>query len=695
MKIRFAAALLMTTTAVPALAQSQPVPASESARTSDHHEEVPESIIVTALSRNREDFLGGVSLLSGSDLAAAKRSTIGETLASLPGVSATSFGPSASRPILRGFQGDRIRILTDGIGSFDASGSSVDHAVSINPLTAERIEVLRGPSALLYGSSAIGGVVNVIDTRIPRSLPDEAFHFDADIDYGSAANERRGGAVLDVPLGGGLVAHLDGTYLKSDDLETGGYLLSPELRAEAAASDNEEVRELATLKGKLPNTAAKSTDVAGGLSYIGDNGSIGFSVSRSDNRYGVPIRFSLDPEVEAEAPTIDVRQYRADLRAEVKVQSGFLDSIRLRAGYGDYRHYEIEDTGEIATTFLNDGMEGRVEFIQRKQGTWGGAFGGQIVTRDFEAIGEEAFLPPTQTQQVGLFTVQNFDFGAFRGEIGGRYEHSKAEAAASEAIGTPANARSFNSFSGSIGGSVALMDGWRAGVNLSHSERAPTAEELFANGPHNATQAFEVGNPLFRKEKSNGAELTLRGNGSRYNVEISAYYNDFSNFIAQSPTGEIEDELPVYEYSASGAKQWGVEGELNVTLAELGEGKIVADVIGDYVRVTLDDIGPAPFIPPLRVLGGLEYQSDSLTARAEVERVTGQDRIAEFETTTSGYTMTNARIEWKPMGRDGLLSLRLAANNIFDVVARRHTSFLADYAPLAGRDIRLGASIRF
>lgn len=694
MKIRFAAVLLMTT-AVPALAQNQPAPATESARTSDHHEEVPESIIVTALSRNREDFLGGVSLLSGSDLAAAKRSTIGETLASLPGVSATSFGPSASRPILRGFQGDRIRILTDGIGSFDASGSSVDHAVSINPLTAERIEVLRGPSALLYGSSAIGGVVNVIDTRIPRSLPDEAFHFDADIDYGSAANERRGGAVLDVPLGGGFVAHLDGTYLKSDDLRTGGYLLSRELREQAAASDNEDVRELATLKGKLPNTAAKSTDVAGGLSYIGDNGSIGFSVSRSDNRYGVPIRFSLDPEIEAEAPTIDLRQYRADLRAEVKVPSGFLDSIRLRAGYGDYRHFEIEDTGEIATTFLNTGMEGRLEFIQRKQGAWGGAFGGQIVTRDFEAIGEEAFLPPTQTQQMGLFTVQNFDFGAFRGEIGGRYEHSKAEASASEAIGTPADGRSFNSFSGSIGGSVALMDGWRAGVNLSHSERAPTAEELFANGPHNATQAFEVGNPLFRKEKSNGAELTFRGRGSRYNIEISAYYNDFSNFIAQSPTGDVEDELPVYQYSASGAKQWGIEGEANLTLAELGEGKIVADVIGDYVRVTLDDVGPAPFIPPLRVLGGLEYQSDSLTARAEVEHVTAQERIAEFETTTPSYTMINARIEWKPMGKDGLLSLRLAANNIFDVVARRHTSFLADYAPLAGRDIRVGASLRF
>jgi iron complex outermembrane receptor protein len=689
MKIRIGlATLLFASTAMPAVAQ-------ERARGGDHHLDPSEVIIVTALSRNREDFLGGVSVLSGTDLDAAKRSTLGDTLAGLPGVSATSFGPSASRPVLRGFQGDRIRVLTDGIGSFDASGSSVDHAVSINPLTAERIEVLRGPAALMYGSSAIGGVVNVIDTRIPRRLPDEAVHVEADVEYGTAANERRGIGVIDVPLGGGFVAHLDGSYSKSDNLRTGGFLLSRELREQAAASDEPEIQELAELRGKLPNSAAKNTEFAGGLSYIDDGGSLGFSVSRFDSRYGVPIRFSLDPEVEAEAPTLDVRQYRADVRGEIRVPTGFLDRIQFRAGYGDYRHFEIEDTGEIATTFLNDGMEGRAEFIQRKQGAWSGAFGAQVLTRDFEAIGEEAFLPPTQTDQLGVFTVQNFDFGALRLEVGGRYEKTTVEAKASDVLGTPEGERRFSAYSGSIGGSVAIADGWRAGLSASHSERAPTAEELFANGPHLATQAFEVGDRTFRKERSNGAELTLRGSGAGYNVEVSAYYNDFGNFIYLAPTGEIEDDLPVYGYAASGAEQWGIEGEASVTLASVGDGRIVADVLGDYVRVTLNGVGPAPFIPPLRVMGGLEYQSDTLNARAEVERVTGQERIAAFETTTPGYTMTNARIEWRPMGADGLVTLRLAANNIFDVVARRHASFLSDYAPLAGRDIRVGASIRF
>ena len=699
-----AVALLLASASAPAIAQqASPAPSPER-RTSDHHEQVPPEIVITALSRSRDD-LGAVSVLSGSELDVAARASIGETLAKLPGVSATSFGPNASRPVLRGFQGDRIRVLTDGIGSFDASSSSVDHAVAINPLIAERIEVLRGPAALLYGSSAIGGVVNVLDRRIPRSLPDEPVHFDADLDYATAADERRASGVLDVPFGDGFVVHFDGTWAKSDDLRTGGYLLSRPLREEAAASDEPEIQELAELRGEIPNTASEFSEFAGGLSYIGERGSLGFSVTRLDNLYGVPQRFELEHHEEEEGEEhehhhgdvrIDMRQTRFDLRAEVEAGGDFLDRIRFRAGYADYRHFELEgDEGEIATRFFNDGMEGRIEFLQRERGGWGGAFGAQYFTRDFTIIGDEAFLPPTSTEQSGLFAAQHFDFGDARAEVGGRFERTDVAATASEVLGAPDRRRSFDALSGSIGGSLALAEGWRLGLNLSHTERAPTAEELFSAGPHLATQAFEVGDPTLSKEKSNGAELTLRGRGRTFSLELSAYYNDFSNFIFQAPTGEEEDELPVFAYSSAGAERWGLEGQINATLAELGGGKLVADLIGDYVRVTLDGIGPAPFIPPLRVLGGLEYQSDRFDARAEVEHVTEQDRIAEFETATPAYTMTNARIEWRPMGKDGLVSFRLAANNIFDVVARRHASFLKDYAPLAGRDIRVGASIRF
>ncbi|MBB5687406.1 TonB-dependent receptor [Sphingobium boeckii] len=689
-------AILLAGASAPAVAQSDHAADAGTDKTVlPAHDDNPVEIVVTAMHRSREDLLGGTSVLSAGDLDAARRSNLGDTLASLPGVSATSFGPVASRPVLRGLQADRIRVLIDGIGSFDASGSSVDHAVAINPLTAERIEVLRGPTALLYGSSAIGGVVSVIDGRIPRSVPANGIRLKADADYGSAAEERRGAASADVALGGGFVIHADGSYTKTDDLRTGGYLLSKPLRAEAAASPIAEIQELADLKGKLPNTPSESHEVALGAAYIGDGGNIGFSVSRLDNRYGVPIRFSLDPDVEAEAPTLDVKQYRADLRAEITPASGFLDAIRFRAGYGDYRHFEIEDTGEIATTFLNKGMEGRLEFSQRQKGAWSGAFGAQYLTRDFKVIGEEAFLPPTSTEQGGLFTVQNFDFGHFRAEAGARYEHTNVIATASDALGTPDAERSFSTFTGSLGGLLEFAPNVKFGLNLTHTERAPTAEELFANGPHLATQAFEVGNPLFGKEKSNGAEVLLRGRGLEYSFEISAYYNDFTNFIYQSPTGDEEDGLPVYGFAAAGAKQYGFEAEANITLAHIGDAAIVADGLIDYVRVKIEGQGSAPFIPPLRVLGGLEYQSGGLVVRGEVEHATKQDKVAAFETTTPGFTLANARIEWKPMGKGGLLSLRLAANNIFDVEARRHASFLADYAPLAGRDIRVGASVRF
>ena len=659
------------------------------------HEAQGPEIVVTALQRDRADLLGGASVLSGVELDASRRTTIGETLAALPGVSATSFGPSSSRPILRGLQADRIRVLIDGIGSFDASGASADHAVSINPLTAERIEVLRGPSALLYGSSAIGGVVSVIDNRIPRNVPDEVVHMQADAEYGSAADERRIAGAIDVPLGGGFVLHADGSYAKQDDLRAGGYLLSKPLRAQAAQSPSAEIRELAELKGKIPNTAAETSEVALGLGYVAEGGKIGFSVARSDNRYGVPIRFSLDPDVEAEAPTLDVRQYRADLRAEVNPETGPFDAIRLRAGYGDYRHFEIEEDGHVATAFYNEGLEGRLELSQRQRGVWSGVIGGQYLTRDFNVVGHEAFLPPTSTEQGGVFTVQNFDFGRFRAEIGARYEHSSVSAHASDDLGTPEAQQSFNAFTASIGGLYEFAHDWKFGLNLSHTERAPTAEELFANGPHLATQSFEVGNSDFGKEKSNGAEATLRGRVGDFSIELSAYYNEFSNFIYQAPTGDIEDDLPVYAFAAGGAKQYGFEAEANATLMRIGEAKIVADALVDYVRVKIDGVGPAPFIPPLRVLGGLEYQSDLIVGRIEVECVTKQDRVAAFETTTPGYTMANARIEWRPMGAEGLLTLRLAANNIFDVEARRHASIIGDYAPLAGRDIRVGASIRF
>jgi iron complex outermembrane receptor protein len=654
-----------------------------------------QDIVITGFTRRREDVLSGTSVVTGAELTRELRTTIGETLARQPGVSATSFGPNASRPVLRGFQGERVRVLTDGIGSLDASNTSVDHAVAVNPLTAERIEVLRGPSALLFGSAAIGGVVNVIDSRIPRRMPNEAVHIAALATYGSAANERSGNLTLDVPLSGNFVLHFDGNYTNTDDLEIGGFVLSPALRAEAAASVDPDVRALAQLRGRLPNTAAETSDVAVGAAYIGGGHNIGFSVNRYDSLYGVPVRFSLEPGAEAEAPRIDVKQTRVDGRAEFDMGSGFLDMVRARAGYSDYRHDELEESGEIGTTFLTKGAEGRLEFVQSVRNGWGGGFGAQYFRRHLEVEGEEKYLPENRTNQFGLFTVQNYVSGPLRFEAGARYERQTVSAEADADLGNPALRRSFNAYSGSAGASYALGGGLRAGLNGSHTQRAPSAEELFANGPHAGTQTFEQGDPNLSKEKSWGVEGTLTAEGDGYSFGASVFHSWFDDYIFERGTGLIEDDLPVFQIEQADARYFGIELEGSVRVARIGGFAVNVDGVADYVRATIDSAGPVPRIPPLRLMGGVEAQSERVQARLEIERVSAQKRLADFETRTPGYTMVNASLSFQPLAGNKNTSIILSANNIFDVDARRHASFLKDVAPLAGRDLRVTARLSF
>ena len=659
----------------------------------DHHDH-DEVIVVTGVRRKAGDVLGGLTVLDSEELAKDVRPSIGETLARQPGISASSFGPTASRPILRGLSGDRIRLLTDGIGSFDVSASSPDHAVALNPLTAERIEVLRGPSALLYGSSAIGGVVNIVDRRIPRRAPENAVGVAGLLSYGTAADERSANLSVDVPVTGHFILHADGNWSKSDDLETGGHLLTKELRGQAAASPDPEIQALADLKGKLPNSAAKSWEAAGGLAYVDGDLNIGASFTHHDALYGVPIRFSLDPTIEAEAPTIDVSQDRYDARAEIPL-SGLFSQVRLRGGYSKYRHHEIEDTGEIASTFRSKGGEGRAELVQAERGGWSGTSGLQYLDRKVGIEGEEKFLPDSKQRQTGIFTMQSVVRGPFRLEGGARIEFSKLSAAEDEDLETPAMKRSFTTFSASGGASYDFSPGWRAGATLAYSSRAPSIEELFANGPHAGTQAFEVGDPGLDPEKSVSAEVSLRRHSGPVRITASAYYTHFSNYIFQAQTGEIEDNLPVFAYRQGKANYYGFELE---TKAELGDALGIhwdGDLIADYVHATVKDFGPAPQIPPLRLLGGISGSKGPVEGRVEVEHAFRQNRNAPLETETDGYTLVNASLDWTPLADNPDLTLSLAANNIFDVVARRHSSLLKDYAPLAGRDIRVTARLGF
>jgi iron complex outermembrane receptor protein len=678
----------------------QAVLADEAAGDDLHREIAPDIVVTAPFARDRADLLGGVSIVSGATLTRELRPTIGDTLSRQAGVSSTSFGPNASRPILRGFQGERIRVLTDGIGSFDVSNTSVDHAVIINPLLAERIEVLRGPASLLYGSAAIGGVVNVIGKDIPTEVPQEPVHADAIGTYGSAASERSLGGLVSVPLGPRFVVQANGSYSRTDDLRIGSYVLSAPVRAQALASEDPAVNALADLRGRLPNSASKTWTAGLSAAYIDSVGEFGIGYTHYDSLYGVPPRFDLETG-EGEKVRLKVRQDRVDARARLTVGGDVIDSLKFRFGYADYRHSELSETGEIGTTFLNKGMEARLEAVQSRRdigsGTWRGASGVQILTRDFNVIGDEAFLPRNSTVQTGLFTLQEFDFGALKAEGAGRFERSAIRSTVGDFRGAPvALDRAFSLFSGSIGASLALAEGWRVGVNLSHTERSPAAEELLANGPHAGTQSFEIGNPDFAKERANGAELVLRGSSDRFSFEGSLYYTRFHNYIYDALTGDVEDGLPVFQFYQAGARYLGFEAQASATVARLGETDLKIDALADYTDAKLlGGGGPVPRIPPLRLLGGVEAVAPVWSARAEVEHASRQTKISAFETETAPFTLVNMSFSWKPMGEASRTSLQLSANNIFDVDARRHASFLKDFAPLAGRDIRLSARVSF
>lgn len=690
MLLTLAAALAAQTTA------AQPAPApSPAPRASDHDSAQDSAIVVTGIRRNREDVLGGTSVLTAEELARDVRPTIGETLQRQPGVSATSFGPNASRPIIRGLGGERVRVLTDGIGSLDVSTSSVDHAVAINPLTADRIEVLRGPAALLFGSSAIGGVVNIVDSRIPRQMPEAPVHVDLTGTLASASDERNLGGRLDVPLGDHVVLHADGSWLKTGDLQTGGYILSKDLRAEAAASPDPEVRALGDLKGKLPNSAARSNEIAGGAAYIDGGFNIGVSIGRIENRYGVPVRYSLDPAVEAEEVAIDLHQTRADVRAEIPV-GGFLDQVRIRAGAVRYRHNEISvDTGEIGSTFRSRGEEGRIEAVQHTTNGWGGGFGAQWLDRRVSVVGDEKYLPANRQRQLGLFALQNYETGPVRLEAGARIERALQTAKADADIGNPALRRKFTAYSGSLGGSLGIAPATRLGLNLSYSERAPSNDELFANGPHGGTQAFEIGNPNAAKETSLSAELSLKRSSGPVTWGLSLYRSQFRNFVYLAPSLLVEDDLPVYFYRQGRAAFTGFEVEARAKAGTFGGIDWTVDAQADYVRANIRGFGPAPTIPPLRIQGGIEGKRGNLDGRLEVEHDLAQRRNAPVETETGAFTLVNASLNWRPLANRPELSLGLQASNIFDVEARRHTSLLKDFAPIAGRDFRLTARLSY
>lgn len=672
----------------PAMAQQAPT-ADNSA-----HDRVDE-IIVTAspIGAKRFDILQGTSSLSGEALDRALSTTLGEALDKLPGLSQTAFGSGASRPIIRGQGGDRIRILSGGIGSIDASSTSPDHAPALDLATAKRVEVVRGPATLLYGNNAVGGVINVLDGRIPIAEPQDGVDGFARIGVGSNADERSLAAGIDARLDGPFVLHLDGFYRQADDYKAPGFLESKILREE----EDHEHEEEEEAKGRVENSDLTQKGATAGLSYLGDWGFVGVSASRFDSNYGISAGHSHEEEHEheegeehgEEGPVrIDLGQTRLDLIGEVNQPYGIFETTRVRFGWADYEHKELEG-GEIGTRFLNKGWEGRVEMVQRAMGNLSGAVGVQASSRDFKAIGEEAFLPPSATDQMGVFTLQRLDLSPFALEGGVRLERQNVTA------GSVDFDRDFTTLSVSAGASRQLGDGWMTGVTLSRTQRAPNAEELLSDGAHLATSTYERGDGTLGKETGLGVEATLKKTGGPVTGSVNLFLTDYDKYIYERLTGEEEDGLPVAQFSATDARFWGFEVEAETTILRNDQVTVTLDGGLDYVRATdRDNDTPLPRIPALSARAGVGFELATVAARFEGVWTAKQKRIADYELPTDDAMVFNASLDWHPVA-DRDITLLLELRNLTNEEVRLATSFLKDVLPQPGRDFRLSLRAGF
>lgn len=678
----------------------------------DAHADGEAEIVVAGRAPIDFGLLASSTTIGGDKLLVETRGQVGETLARLPGVSASSFAPGVSRPVLRGFDGDRIAVLTDGIGTIDASSVSADHAVVFDPLTIDHIDVLHGPAVLLFGGQAIGGAVNALDKRIPRRVP-ETIGGTVITGYGSAAEERSIGGAIEVPLAERLAFHADASWRKSDDLRTGGFVNSPALRADllsdaaghrAEGEDEEsaELEQLAATKGRVPNSAARSTTFGAGIAFIDAGGNLGLSFQRYDARYGVPMRpgmghghdaaqgdaAPLAEDAHGDAPVaIDLAQTRVDLRGAINL-GGLFDSLQVRGTYGDYAHVEMEGD-EAGTRFDAEGVEIRADLVQNTQGGWRGRSGILYKTRKLIVRGPEAVTPDNTVTRLGLFTLQSYRLGAFEIEGAGRYERATVR---SQPAGFD---RAYDLWSGAAGLSFRPADEWKLGINYVRGARAPAPEELLSDGLHVATQAYEIGDTAFAPERSDGFEAYLRHDGERLSLSLTAYLTDFDNLIAAVPTGAERDGAPEFAYRQLPARYKGFEASASWKALTFGSGALTLDAAADYTHARLKGIGPVPRIPPLRLRGGAEVQHGTIRLRGEVEWNRKQDRVADFETPVAGFTLVNLSADWHPLGEDGPLTLVLSADNLFDVEARRAASFTRDFVPLPGRDIRVSAKISF
>ncbi|WP_132985214.1 TonB-dependent receptor domain-containing protein [Luteimonas terricola] len=727
-----AGAVLAALAALPAAAQE----AAPERTGHDHGVTDLDAIRVHAnpIHRTAEDLARPVAVLAGERLDEAKANSIGETVSRLPGVQSSFFGAGVGRPIIRGMEGARVQVLSDGLAAGDVSTVSVDHAVSIEPFLANQIEVLKGPATLLYGNGAIGGAVNVVDGRIPEAATARPLEGRAELRAGSVNDERTGMLRLDgTSASGRFVFHIDALHRETGDIDIPGYAESAALRGEHGHDDHDdhddhEEAGHEDARGRLPNSFVRTDSGALGLSWIGDRGFIGIGQSLFNTRYGVPGHVHVeddhghddhddhgdDADHDDGGVHVVMDQRRSEIRGGVD-DIGPFQSLRVKLAHTDYTHTEYEGT-EVGTVFDNTTVEGRLELVHGSLGGWEGAFGAQWSQRDFAAVGAEAFVPDSDSRDAGVFWIGERDFGPANLELGLRHDRNSIDIAADAGP-----SRDFDTTSLSLATRWNLNPEMHLSFGLDRAQRSPTAEELYSNGMHVATQSHEFGDAGLDVETANRAEVGLHWHRGPLRLEASLYHVRYDDFIHLADTGIVDGGLPVRAWHQADARFSGGEVEAEWTFIDNGSGAWTLRAFGDVVRGKLAghgtrtvDIsvphgghshdysaqlplsGNLPRLAPSRVGGDLRWTSDHWRAGIGAVRYASQDDVAEFEEATPGYTLVHANLAWHMDTASGnAVELFVNGNNLLDKEARAHTSFLKDLAPLAGRGVSAGVRVLF
>ncbi|MDD1613338.1 MAG: TonB-dependent receptor [Methylococcaceae bacterium] len=667
----------------------------------DDIHELDEIVITgTGLKQSTSKFARPVTVLSGDALRVKIGQTLGETLSNELGVTNQSFGSGVGTPVIRGQSGSRVRVMQNSVGNNDVSSLSPDHANGVDPIIAERIEVLRGPSTLLYGSGAIGGVVNVIDNRIPEKVPDKLLGGAGEQRYDSATTESSSALKLE----GGkdkFAYHVDGFYRDQGNMHIGGQPID-EAAARATDPTLEGTSVLDNPFGLLNNSNARSRGGSAGASVIGDVGLVGAAINSLDKNYGIP------PNGTGSSPVrIQLNQTKYDFKGQLNKPFAFAEEVRMKFGYTDYKHVELNG-GTPATTFLNKTYESRLELEHQPIGIVKGVLGFQSANSQFSALGSEAIVPKSAIDSYGLFAVESFAIGNITYDVGVRGEWQGI------APETTYSSVSYVPISGSASAMWDITKQHQVSLAVTQSQRAPQVQELFSKGVHEATQSYELGNSNLQKEISYNLDLGYQFNADWMTAELNLFHNWVNDYIYQQQANYVFNEslpapgfeaicsgppgacLPVLQSAQANAIFRGFEAKTVFPLMQNRYGAVDLTLFGDYTRGSFEQGGNVPRMPPLRYGLQLSYEKDDWSTDARLTRGEAQTYAGENQSNTPGYLLLNLGAQYNlATFQDSTVMLFAKGKNLLNENIRNSTSYLRNFAPEPGRSAEIGIRMSY